>query len=130
MNIMLYLGAELNNDAIAVASTPEEHSKTIHIGERGLWAVAMGFAISDLYLPPNNVNNSVKWFLSNSTEVGSYLWICFMLDLPADKIIRRYGHRIKFCLENMDGDLSDAGGQNKTALRTRNMANRKIAKFA
>jgi hypothetical protein len=98
---LLFDGQQFD-DAYAIYKTPE--SKTKIPPEISLWADVLNSAIGDLDLPPNNIYNSVTWFLSDNREIGSFLWICETLDLSPYIIIRRYGYRIKYCLENIDGD--------------------------
>lgn len=63
------------SDLSAFAFSPEP-STDPHSGVFLLWHDVLDLAIEDLSLHPMNIESSHRWFLSNSTEIGSFLWIC------------------------------------------------------
>jgi len=62
------------------------------VGSRALWANVLKFAICDLKHDLYS-RKTEYWFNKTENEgPGSFVWICFMLDLDADSLRRKILH--------------------------------------
>ena len=63
---------------------------------RELWAAVLKQAIEDAqkYIGSFAMEKAHQWFKNESDEVGSFLWICSILDL-APESIKRLGLSVK-----------------------------------
>lgn len=61
--------------------------------ERDLWAAVMMEAIGSLDAKSKNQRKEAKeWFESESTGVGTFLWVCAALNIPPTSVLRRIRH--------------------------------------
>lgn len=54
--------------------------------ERALWCEALSQAITGCQLDSYTGRQDKRWLLSDSVYIGSYAWVCSMLQLPSDRI--------------------------------------------
>ena len=82
----------MRSPAISMESRPDPVNM-----DRAAWALVMVQAVKDLgqpgeLLPPREAlirHQTMEWFRSTRTEVGSFRWICSELDLPADRYLAK-----------------------------------------
>lgn len=56
--------------------------RDIPLNETLVWLHVLRIAKEDLYsYPLHHPYNTVRWFLSNQTTIGSFLWICTELSI-------------------------------------------------
>ena len=58
-----------------------------HTPEEELWFAFLQDAVDDLALVTGHRYCSFYWFLSERFEIGSFLWVCFHLDLSPSYLI-------------------------------------------
>lgn len=78
------------SDLSAFAYTPIESSscpiKEIYL----LWHDVLQQAIFDLQFHPLDSRSSHRWFISESTEIGSFLWICHTVGGSPEHLRKKY----------------------------------------
>jgi hypothetical protein len=74
---------------ISGCSDPVEKIPCFQSPEKRLWAGVLLQAFKDLR-PGNNKaqQKAMRWFRSNTERAGSFLWICYILDLNPARIRR------------------------------------------
>lgn len=60
-----------------------------------IWKDVLIQAVDDLTIPMNSTisrYNSAAWFLSNSTQPGSFLWVCSLLSISPSRLRSHHSH--------------------------------------
>jgi hypothetical protein len=53
--------------------------------ERDLWAAVLDRAVLDLAIPEERIK-TLAWFRSHGNDIGSFVWICMILDLEPSRV--------------------------------------------
>ena len=78
-------------------------AKTVYSNEDNersftLWSHVLIRAKEDLYLAPDDPDNSLNWFLSASEDAHSCLWLCAELSIDAQAVYEAHATRIRTLL--------------------------------
>lgn len=81
-------------DLSALAYTPDDSSACPAREVYALWHDVLLQAIFDLQFHPMDSRSSHRWFLSDSTEVGAFLWICNTVGGSPDHLRKKYQEQL------------------------------------
>lgn len=86
------------SDLSCFAYTPDDPSACPVREVYHLWHDVLMQAIADLQFHPMDSRSSHRWFLSDSTEVGSFLWICNTVGGSPDHLRKKYSTQLNSML--------------------------------
>jgi len=87
------------SDLSVFAYTPDSLGQDSLSGVYLLWHDVLLLAIEDLYRHPLDSESSHRWFLSSSTEIGSFLWICHTVGGSPEHLLRKYKRQLDAVLD-------------------------------
>lgn len=79
-------------------SYTKDHAKCDPCKE--LWVDVLLQAVDDLKFEAHHPYNSVYWFLSGNDDIGSFLWICQLMNVDKRKILGRLSPQIYNLIKN------------------------------
>jgi len=82
------------NDLSALAYTPDDPSSCPIKEVYALWHDVLMQAIFDLQYHPLDSRSSHRWFLSESVEIGSFLWICHTVGGSPEHLRKKYSTQL------------------------------------
>ena len=80
-----------------LATTPEAELRTPYTLYPDdaviIWCEVLALAVLDLEKPEFQ-QKAVEWFISNKFEVGSFLWVCHVLNIESKAVRKKLSQKI------------------------------------